>query len=269
LSYVTTCKYDDDITGPLTCGAPAAGKEPREILIEQHLPLVRALARRFARRGEDLDDLVQVGSIGLINAVDRFESSRGCPFEAYAVPCILGEIRRHLRDGCSVIRLPRRTQEQGAALARAERELMARLGRTPSARELAAQVGLPLDEVERAIAAMQVGSPAPLPNARAARDRAVAVDFRDRSDERMAVEAAMRALPERDRRVLRLRFELDLSQEEIARRVGVSQVQVSRLLRAALGRLRAALAGEQPVVATVPARSYSDRNGSHGASPGR
>jgi DNA-directed RNA polymerase specialized sigma24 family protein len=79
----------------------------------------------------------------------------------------------------------------------------------------------------------------------------------------------MRALPERDRRVLRLRFELDLSQEEIARRVGVSQVQVSRLLRAALGRLRAALAGEQPVVATVPARSYSDRNGSHGASPGR
>jgi len=203
---------------------------------------------------------VQVGAIGLIKAADRFESSRGCPFEAYAVACILGEIRHHLRDGASLVRLPRRVQEHGAALASAGRELEAALGRAPSAGELAARSGLELQVVERAGAAMSARRPARLPEALAAGDRTAAADFRDQSDARVTVQAAMRTLPARDRRVLRLRFELDLTQEEIARRVGISQVQVSRAIRAALGRLGAAVTGEGPVV-RPPARSYSCRNG--------
>jgi RNA polymerase sigma-B factor len=223
----------------------------RARLIEQHLPLVRSLARRFAHRGEPLEDLVQVGTIGLIRAVDRFERRRGCPLEAYAAVSIVGEIKRHLRDHASPLRVPRRLQQQGADLREADRELAARLGRAPTVAELATACGLPGDEVARTLLATRLRSTVPLDRDEAGPETAGGAlacgDFSDAADDRAAVEAALRRLPARDRRLLRLRFFADLSQAEAARELGISQVHVSRLERAALDRLRAALdAGGEP-----------------------
>src|SRR5215210_8290671 len=132
---------------------PAMDAGARSRLIEQHLPLVRSLARRFAHRGEPMDDLVQIGTIGLIGAVDRFERRRGCPLEAYAALSIVGEIKRHLRDHAAPLRVPRRLQEEGARVRRADRELAGRLGRTPTLAELAGACGLREEEVARALLA--------------------------------------------------------------------------------------------------------------------
>src|SRR5215217_2138544 len=120
--------------------------------IESHVALVRTLARRFARRGEPLDDLVQAGCIGLIHAVDGYDPARGCSFEAYAVPTITGAIRRHLRDSSTAIRIPRRVREERARVYRARAQLEARKGRPPTAPEVAEAVRLPLPLVESALA---------------------------------------------------------------------------------------------------------------------
>jgi RNA polymerase sigma-B factor len=214
-------------------GAAETGE--RERLIERHLPLVRRLARRFAYRGVELEDLVQVGSIGLINAVDRFDRSRGCSLVAYAVPSIVGEIKRHLRDAGCVIRLPRRIQEERQEVRRAERELTGLLGRAPTTAEMAVRVGLTFDEVELALASDHARTPFSLVDGEAG---AAAWDFREASETRVAVDVAFRALSERERRVLERRFFDDLSQEDIASEIGISQVHVSRTIRSALERLR-------------------------------
>jgi RNA polymerase sigma-B factor len=209
----------------------------RERLIERHLPLVRRLARRYARRGVELEDLVQVGAIGLINAVDRFDGSRGCSFGAYAVPSIVGEIKRHLRDSGCIIRLPRRIQEEREQVRRAERELGGLLGRVPTTGELAARVGLSFEEVELALASDHARTPCALSDGEVEAGR----DFREASDARVAVDTAFRRLSERERRVLERRFFDDLSQEDIAVEIGISQVHVSRTIRGALERLRVEL----------------------------
>ncbi len=221
----------------------------RDRLIEQHLPLVAALARRYAGTGEPIDDLFQAGAIGLINAVDRFDPARGGTLVAYAVPSILGEIRRHLRDRCATVRIPRRVQEQRRALRRADRELFARLGRTPSLRELAGRAGMPAAEAAGVLGA---AVPGPLPTDDD--PGAPGVDgISEAVAERLALLAALGGLDERERRIVGLCFYGDLSQAGVARELGLSPVHVSRLLRGALARLRTCLDGEAALVSPAPA----------------
>ena len=173
--------------------------EARRQLIERHLPLVRALAPRFAGRGEAFDDLVQVGAVGLIKAVDRFDPTRGTSLAAYAVPTIQGEIRRHLRDNAHLLRLPRDREELARALA------------------------LPPVSIEASGIAV----------ADAAAERRL-----ERGEERALIERGLRNLGRRERRIVRLRYFGGLSQRRIAAEVGLSQVHVSRLLRESLRTLR-------------------------------
>ena len=230
----------------------------RARLIEEHLPLVRSVAAAYAHRGEPLEDLVQVGTIGLIGAVDGFEDERGCPFDAYAITRIRGEIRRHLRDRAAPVRIPRRVQAQGVVLRRADRDLAARLGRAPRVAELAAACGLRDDEAGRALAAGGLRATVPLGGgadaeelASAAAGALTSTDFSPAADDRAAIAWALRRLPARDRRLLRLRFFADLSQAEAGRALGLSQVHVSRLERAALAHLRDALEADGTAVASV------------------
>jgi RNA polymerase sigma-B factor len=172
-------------------------QEARRLLIEQHLPLVRTIARRFRYRGESFEDLVQVGAVGLIKAVDRFDPSRGVTLGAYAAPTIAGEIQRHLRDRATLIRIPRAAGDEAAA----------------------ARFPLPLEAAGDS-------------QADDAAERGLA-----RSEDRALVAIGLRALPSRERRVVQLRYYGELSQRGIAAELGISQVHVSRLLRDSLGRL--------------------------------
>jgi RNA polymerase sigma-B factor len=214
----------------------------RRRTIESHLPLVRSLALRFARRGEPLDDLIQAGCIGLIHAVDRYDPWRG-PFEAYAIPTITGEIRRHLRDACATVRVPRRATEEYARVYRVQAQLEARAGRPPTAPELARAAGLPLATV---IGALEPPRHEPL-----ADDDGAPADPIAALDDRLALLAAVRSLPVRERRILLLSFYGERSQRGIADDVGLSQIHVSRLLRGALERLRAALDETKPLARPV------------------
>lgn len=217
----------------------------RSQLIEAHLPLVRTLALRFARRGEPLDDLIQAGCIGLINAVDRYDPQRGHSFEAYAIPTITGEIKRHLRDGCSAVRIPRRASEEHARVHRVLGELEARTGRRPTASELARAASVSPGAVATALHPPRV-------EALFDPDRdGPPTDPISELDDRLTLAAALRALPPRERRILLLRFYGERSQRLIADDVGLSQIHVSRLLRGALGRLRSALEDGRSVAAPV------------------
>jgi RNA polymerase sigma-B factor len=218
----------------------------RARLIERNLPLVEAIARRYAGRGEQLDDLVQVGCIGLINAIDRFDVERGNGLSALAAPSIAGEIQRHLRDRCSPVRIPRRLQEQRLALTRAGRELQGRLGRAPTWAELAARAALAPDEVARTLESEHARAPLALAvsdgeEPGTARAPAALEDPIADAEMRATLFAALRRLGKRERRIVTLRYFRDLNQAEIAREVGLSQIQVSRLLRDALCVMRADL----------------------------
>jgi RNA polymerase sigma-B factor len=222
-------------------GDPAA----REKLVELYLPLVRALARRYAHCGESLDDLVQVGSIGLIEAIDRFDPERGSDLAGFAIPTVTGEIKKHLRDRSSVVRMPRRPAELALTLRPARDVLAARLRRAPTASELAQEVGLNEDDVADALETERARVPVWLSSTE---DRSLELDGAmrvdgvfDTSEERLLLAAGFRTLGERERRILHLRFFAGLSQTEIAREVGLSQIQVSRLIRDSLERMRAAL----------------------------
>jgi RNA polymerase sigma-B factor len=216
----------------------------RAELIEAHLPLVRTLALRFARRGEPLDDLVQAGAIGLIHAVDRYDPNRGNTFEAYAVPTITGEIRRHLRDRCAPVHIPRRTFEEHARIVRTGMELAALGGRQPSMQEIAHAASVPLDAVAAALDPPRVE---PLDEGELAPEDPIGA-----LDERLALATALRALPVRERRILLLAFYGERSQRRIADEEGLSQIHVSRLLRAALARLHSTL--EEGVAVARPAQ---------------
>jgi RNA polymerase sigma-B factor len=220
-----------------TADAATKGRA-RDRLIEDHLPLVRCLARRHALRREDLEDLVQAGAIGLVQAANRYDPSRAS-FAAYAAPMIVGEIRRYLRDRATVVRLPRRIQAERRTLRRAQRELTGTLGREPTRTELAERVHTSVEDVDMALASDHVRTP--LQVADGVADAAIEVACHDvwgDADDQIAVQMALGYLGERDRRLVTRRFFDDLSQQEIAREIGVSQVQVSRLLRAALDKLQ-------------------------------
>jgi RNA polymerase sigma-B factor len=218
--------------------------EVRGQLVERFLPLVRTLARRYAGRGERVEDLVQVGSIGLIHAIDRFDPERGRDFVSYAIPTITGEIRHHLRDRTATIRVPRRLAELGLELRVPQERLARRLSRRPTPAELALEVGASVDDVSAAMGTDGARSPLSLASmARSgADDPSLATDAEYEScDERMLVAAGLRVLPERERRILHLRYFAGLTQSEIADELGLSQVHVSRLIRSSLERMRPVL----------------------------
>ena len=219
----------------------------RAELIERFLPLARQLARRYHRGTEPLDDLVQVASIGLVKAVDRFDPSRGTAFSSYAVPTILGELKRHFRDTGWAVHVPRGMQERvmqvGDAVARLSRDQ----GRSPSTAEIAESLGLTVEQVleamEAAVAYDTLSLEAPRPaDGDEGETYAERIGDEDGSYELVeygaTIASTLRALPERDRLVLHLRFVEDLTQSDIAARIGVSQMHVSRLIRRALSRLR-------------------------------
>jgi RNA polymerase sigma-B factor len=213
-------------------------KRARARQIEAYLPLVRSLALRFAHRGEALDDLVQVGAIGLIKAVDRFDPARGVGLAAYATPTILGEIKRHLRDRAGLVRVPRREQETSARVRARRRELTGRLQRDPTSSELAAAAELDDSALAAALRAEEAAAPVSLAEAAPAlRDDA---SLRA-SDDRIAVSSCLRRLHRSERRALHYRYFADLSQSEVAARLGVSQTHVSRLVASGLAKIRADL----------------------------
>jgi RNA polymerase sigma-B factor len=220
----------------------------RAELIERFLPLARQLARRYQRANEPLDDLFQVASIGLVKAVDRFDPDRGVAFSSYAVPTILGELKRYFRDSGWAVHVPRGVQERAMKVDRAVKELSGRLGRSPAVDEVAEQLGASTEDVLEAMEAGQAYEAMSLDAQRAGADNE-GDTFGDSLGEEDArfdlveyeatIEPTLKALPKRDQIVLHLRFAEDLTQSQIAGRIGVSQMQVSRLIRRALGRLRA------------------------------
>lgn len=222
-------------------------EEARDQLIVSHLNLVRFLASKFKNRGEPLDDLVQVGTIGLIKAIDRFDPERGLEFTTYATPTILGEIKRHFRDKGWSIRVPRRLQELSAKVNQATDELTVELQRSPSVEQIAAKLGVSAEEILEAMessgaytsVSLEAGGTSEDDEAPALIDRLGSVDEDlDASDDRMVIDDAIRDFSPREQEIVRMRFIDGLTQVEIAKRLGVSQVQVSRLLRRTLRKIQ-------------------------------
>ncbi|MGI9082508.1 MAG: SigB/SigF/SigG family RNA polymerase sigma factor [Thermoleophilaceae bacterium] len=216
----------------------------REALVERHMPLVRSLARRYAGRGEPLDDIEQVGAIGLIKAIDRFELEREVALTTYATPNVVGEIKRHFRDKGWAIRVPRALQELNAKMSSTIDRLTATLGRSPSIAEIAESLEATPEDVLEAI---EVGSAyttlsLSAPVGEDAADPLEAIGGEDegfeRSDDRAALAPALARLPQREREILRMRFEEGLPQTQIAEQVGLSQMHVSRLIRRSLTAMR-------------------------------
>ncbi len=219
----------------------------RDKIVERCLPLADHIARRFEGRGEPRDDLVQVARVGLVNAVVRFDVETGSDFVSFAVPTIMGEVRRHFRDNSWSVKVPRRLKELHLRLGAATAELSQRLGRAPTATELAAELGMDRDEVVEGLVAgssyntlsIDSGGGSDDDEARAIADTLGDVDTGlDRIEDREALRPLLEALPERERTVLVLRFFESMTQTQIAERVGISQMHVSRLLAKSLARLR-------------------------------
>jgi RNA polymerase sigma-B factor len=221
----------------------------REELVERHLPLVRSLARRYAGRGESIEDIEQVGAIGLIKAIDRYELSREVALTTYATPNVVGEIKRHFRDRGWTIRIPRALQELNVKMSGAVERLTVRLGRSPTIAELARELDATPEQVLEAVEAGSAYSPVSLsasPGNEEDLDLMEVIGSEDegfaRSEERASLEPALGELPEREREILRMRFEEGLTQTQIAERVGLSQMHVSRLIRRSLENMRQTMA---------------------------
>jgi len=215
----------------------------RDELVARMLPLVRRLARRYANRGEALDDLEQVGSVGLIKAIERFDISRELKLSTFAVPTVLGEIKRHFRDRVWSLRVPRDLQELNAKLSKQIDRLTLRLGRSPTVEELAeataASVEQVLDAMQGAQAYSAVSLDEPVGDGRQAVDTLGAEDVNfAQAEHRELLRRGLDELPDRERQILRLRFFEGLTQREIAEHVGISQMHVSRLIRRSLDEMR-------------------------------
>jgi len=223
----------------------------REELCERFLPLARDLALRYTYTDEPFDDLLQVASLGLIKAIDRFEPGRGTKFTSYAAPTIIGELKRHFRDKGWSLHVPRALQERALAVGRATEVLSTELGRSPKVREVAEHVGCSVEQVLEAqeAAASYESASLDAPAARDDGESAALVDMLGGEDsayelveDREAIARTWQQLPDVERSVLELRFMHDLNQREIGERIGYSQMHVSRLLRRALNRLETAAA---------------------------
>jgi RNA polymerase sigma-B factor len=237
-------------------GAPAVSGTDRDQMVEQFLPLADRLARRYRHTAEPLDDLVQVARVGLVKAVDRWDPDRGHAFSTFAVPTITGELRRYFRDSTWTVKPPRSLQDLYLSAQRTREYLSQELGREPTARDVAERLGRTPEDIVDALEAGSAHSPASL-------DAAIHADDDDgirladlvndprselaRRENSVALSQLSAILDERDWEVVRLRFEEDLVQREIAERVGCSQMHVSRIVRDALAHLRTAAAASGAV----------------------
>jgi RNA polymerase sigma-B factor len=226
--------------------------ELRNQLVRMHLPLVEHLARRFRNRGEPLDDLTQVATIGLIKSVDRFDPERGVEFSTYATPTVVGEIKRHFRDKGWAVRVPRRLQELRLALTTATAELSQQHGRSPTVHELAEKLGISEEEVleglesANAYSTLSLDVPATDDDFPAGADRIGADEAALESVEyRASLKLLLENLPPREKRILLLRFFGNMTQAQIAQELGISQMHVSRLLARTLAQLRERLMVEE------------------------
>jgi RNA polymerase sigma-B factor len=220
----------------------------REQLIEQYMSLVRSLARRYSYRGEQLEDLVQIGAIGLIKAIDRFDLERGVELTTYATPNIIGEIKRHFRDKGWAVRVPRGLQELNVQLSRLMEQLTVQLGRSPTIPELAKASGSTEEEVLEALESGRAYSSLSLSSGGGGGEGEDDLDPLESigseehqyevSEDRAVLAPGFRALDERERMILQLRFFDGLTQSQIAQQVGISQMHVSRLIRRALEKIR-------------------------------
>ncbi|MEA2276511.1 MAG: polymerase sigma-B factor [Solirubrobacteraceae bacterium] len=230
----------------------------RAELVEQMLPLARSLARRYANKGEPLDDLEQVASVGLLKAIDRFDLSRDVKFATFAVPTIAGEIKRHFRDRGWMLRVPREVQELNARLSRT-REAFTRVhGRSPAVSELAALANATVDQVVEAISAgdayRMMSLDEPLGDGAGVLEAIGEPDGGfERTEQRLMLRRGFDELAPREREILRLRFYEGLTQREIADEVGISQMHVSRLIRRSVDSLRNTIAPPAPVPLPVAA----------------
>jgi RNA polymerase sigma-B factor len=219
----------------------------RGALVERFLPLARSLARRYARSSVPLEDLVQVASFGLVKAIDRFDPARGLAFSSFAVPTIRGELKRYFRDSGWAVHVPRGARERAHQVEVAEQVLTGQTGRVPTVGELAQYLAIPAEQVLDGLETAQAYAAVSIDAPRATRGEGprsfldlIGTEDHDLAlvDASVTVCAAIERLPVRERAVLRLRFVEDLTQTEIAERIGVSQMQVSLLLRRSLHRLR-------------------------------
>jgi RNA polymerase sigma-B factor len=234
----------------------------REQLIEQYMSLVRSLARRYSYRGEQLEDLVQIGAIGLIKAIDRFDLDRGVELTTYATPNIIGEIKRHFRDKGWSVRVPRGLQELNVQLSRLIDQLNVELGRSPTISELAKAASVEEEEVLEALESGRAYSSLSLSTGGGGGDEDGDLDPLESigteehqyevSEDRAVLEPGFRVLDERERRILHLRFFKGLTQSQIAQQVGISQMHVSRLIRRSLEKIREEIATEEE---TAPPRA--------------
>ena len=237
----------DDARSEELFAALPSDPSAREDLVRLHYPLVEYLARRFAGRGEPLEDLVQVASIGLLKAIDRFDSERGVKFSTYATPTIIGELKRHFRDKGWAMRVPRRLQEIGLQLSRIVSEMYQELGRSPTVPEIAARSGLSDEDVLEGMDAIHAHSIGSLdaPTDEEGQTGAGRLGAEDETYELLegwaSVSPHLEKLPDRERTILYLRFFRGLTQSQIADRLGISQMHVSRILSRTLLTLREAV----------------------------
>jgi RNA polymerase sigma-B factor len=229
--------------------------QAREQLIEQYMSLVRSLARRYSYRGEQLDDLVQIGAIGLIKAIDRFDLNRGVELTTYATPNIIGEIKRHFRDRGWSVRVPRGLQELNVQLSKLIEQLTVQLSRSPTIPELAKAAGVEEEEVLEALESGRAYSSLSLSQGSSGSDDGEELDPLESlgeiehqyevSEDRAVLAPGFKALDDRERWILHLRFFEGLTQSQIAQQVGISQMHVSRLIRRALEKIREEIAADE------------------------
>jgi len=226
----------------------------REKLIEQYMSLVRSLARRYSYRGEQLEDLVQIGAIGLIKAIDRFDLERGVELTTYATPNIIGEIKRHFRDKGWAVRVPRGLQELNVQLSRLMEQLTVQLGRSPTIQELAKASGSTEEEVLEALESGRAYSSLSLSTGGGGEgddvlDPLESIGSEEHqyevSEDRAVLAPGFRALDDRERMILQLRFFDGLTQSQIAQQIGISQMHVSRLIRRSLEKIREEIAADE------------------------
>jgi RNA polymerase sigma-B factor len=228
----------------------------REELIERYLSLVRSLARRYAYRGEQLDDLVQIGAIGLIKAIDRFDLERGVELTTYATPNIIGEIKRHFRDKGWSVRVPRGLQELNVKVSKLIEQLTVQLGRSPTIPELAKAAGVEEEQVLEALESGRAYSSVSLSSGGGADEDGELDPLEslgtieheyEGAEERAVLAPGFQVLDERERKILHLRFFSGLTQSQIAAEIGISQMHVSRLIRRSLEKIREEIAEESEV----------------------
>jgi RNA polymerase sigma-B factor len=242
----------DRLSEALRFGRYKASRDPalREQLVMTYLPLARTIARRYQSPRVPVEDLVQVATIGLMKAIDRYDPDRGVAFSSYAVPTMVGEVQRHFRDHTWGVRPPRDLQERAQRVLTINRTLGAELGRPPSAGEIAERLAISLEDVVEALQACDARDTTSLDRPRVVGEEGDTLadtlgdedDEYDRVDQAITAELLMEHLDARERKIIRLRFHEDMTQSEIGERIGCSQMHVSRLVRGAIAKLAAAAA---------------------------